>query len=199
MNYYSDGMFLKIDLKLISLYLFNSPFQVSKEFLDSKKAQDLYTYGETPLTTLEFIANQCQLSFKDTIFELGCGRGRACFWLNHFIGCRVVGIDCIPTFIERANSVKISCHVADIEFRLESILQTDFSQATVLYLYGTCYTTAFIKKLLSHLKHLPKGTKIITVSYPLIDYQTDPDFQLIKQFSAPFTWGNADVYLQIKQ
>src|SRR6188768_1089931 len=85
-RYYSTPAFLKIDAALVLSYLFKHPFALSKRFLLEQGAQDVYTYGETPLTTLDMIARECRLSPKDVVFDLGCGRGRACFWLNAFIG-----------------------------------------------------------------------------------------------------------------
>ncbi len=67
--------------------------------------------AETPLTSLEVIARECQLSVRDVVFELGCGRGRTCFWLNQFIGCAVIGIDYVPAFIEKALKVKRRFHI----------------------------------------------------------------------------------------
>lgn len=197
-NYYSDPAFLKIDLSLLLSYLFNNPFRISKRFLMGKGEKDVYTYGETPLTALDFIANQCHLSMGDTVFELGCGRGRTCFWLNHFIGCQVVGVDYVPAFIERANRVKAKFHVQGVDFRLENFLETDLSGATVIYLYGTCYPAPFIKQLIKRLESLPRGTKVITVSYALADFQPT-SFEVSKCFSVSFTWGVADVYWQVKK
>lgn len=198
-NYYSDPAFLKLDSYLVFSYLFNNPFSISKRFLMLRGEKDVYTYGETPLTTLEHIAKECRISVKDVVYELGCGRGRTCFWLNRFVGCSVVGVDYVPEFIKRATAVKQKFDVKGVQFRLEDIQQTDLTGATVLYLYGTCYSTPFIEKLIKKIAALPRGTKIITVSYSLSEYTKDPIFEVIKRFPARFTWGTADVYLQIKQ
>jgi SAM-dependent methyltransferase len=198
-NYYSNPFFLKIDSYLMLSYLFNNPFGVSKQFLLNKGAKDIYTYGETPLATLDYIAQECCLSTKDTVFELGCGRGRTCFWLNQFIGCSVIGIDYVPQFIERANRVKAKFNVKGVEFRLEDLLKSDLTSATVIYLYGTCFSASFIQVLIKRFASLPPGTKIITVSYALAHYAPDSGFEVLKRFSAPFTWGAADVYLQVKK
>ncbi|MGH7250074.1 MAG: methyltransferase domain-containing protein, partial [Minisyncoccia bacterium] len=143
------------------------------------------------------IVRQCEISSKDIVYELGCGRGRCCFWLNCLLKCKVVGIEYIPAFIEKANHVKTELHFDNIEFRLGDILDADYSGATVLYLYGTCYDAPFLKKLLKKLNMLPSGTKIITVSYHLTDYSAD--YEVMKRFPAEFTWGTGDVYLQIKR
>ncbi len=198
-HYYSNPSFMKIDSYLIFSYLFNNPFGISKRFLIDKGEQDVHTYGETPLTTLEQIAHECRLSIRDTVFELGCGRGRSCFWLNQFIGCSVVGIDHIPGFISRANKVKKRFNITGVEFRLEDLLGSDLTGATVIYLYGTCLTDLCIQTLIEHFSRLPRGTKVITVSYSLSHYTSRSGFEVMKRFPAKFTWGIADVYLQIKK
>lgn len=95
-KYYRNRPFFKIDACLLLSYLFANPFRLSRKFLLQKGERDVYTYGETPLTTMDTIARTCGLAAKDVVFEMGCGRGRTCFWLNQFIGCRVIGIDYVP-------------------------------------------------------------------------------------------------------
>ena len=86
----------------------------------------------------------------------------------------------------------------NIEFKLENFLESDLKKATVIYLYGTCFDTDFIQKLIHKFSFLPKGTTIVTVSYSLVEYMPIPLFEVIKCFSAPFTWGEGDVYIQRK-
>ncbi len=198
-NYYSHPIFFKIDITLLLSYLWRNPFKISKQFLLLKGESNIYMYGETPLTTMERIAHECQLSVQDRVFELGCGRGRTCFWLNQFIGCAVVGIDFVPVFIEKALKFKRRFKIQRVFFRCEDLFQADLTGATVIYLYGTCFSAASIDLLIEQLSHLPEGTKIITVSYALTEYQPEAPFHILKQFSASFTWGTTDVYLQIKQ
>lgn len=198
-RYYPNITFMKIDSSLLFKYIFRSPFTISKKFLQKRGASDIYAYGETPLTTLDHIANVCQLSAANKVFELGCGRGRGCFWLNCFIGCKVVGIDFVPAFIKKANAVKRTYELHDIEFRCEDILETDLTGASAIFMYGTCFEAPFLEKLIQRLSSLDSGSKIITVSYPLTDFTDKPLFVVMKRFSATFTWGEADVYLQIKR
>lgn len=196
-NYYSSWSFVKADISLRLMYLFHNPYSISKRFLMKKGADDVYTYGETPLTTLEKIARECDISTKDRVFELGSGRGRGCFWLNTIVGCDVVGIEYVPEFVERANLIKRKLGMKGIEFELGDIFKVDLSKATVIYLYGTCFNEKEIRTLSEKFSKLPKGTKIITVSYPLSDYDDKSKFEMMKHFAVPFTWGDADVYLQI--
>ncbi len=194
--YYRNLSFLLGDILLASQYLWRNPHQVSKAFMKSRGERNLYTYGETPLTTLDRIARKCGILSKDVVYEVGCGSGRTLFWLRHFVRCRAVGVDYQPTFIRRANRVKQWRHLDQVDFLLEDMLQTDYRKATVLYLYGTCLEDAMIEKLVGRFQDLKSGTKVVTVSYPLTDYSSD--FSLAKQFSASFPWGKAELFLNIK-
>lgn len=196
-RYYPKLSFAKVDLTLLALYVFQNPFKISKRFLKNRGESELYLYGETPLTTLEKIAKFAEIQREDLVFELGCGRGRSCFWLKSFIQCSVVGVEYVPEFIERANFVKKYYDLEGVIFLLDDMLNVNFQNGTLFYLYGTCYDTPFIEKLIEKFKDLPKGTKIITVSYSLDQYTEDFVFEVVKKFSAEFTWGQADVYLQV--
>lgn len=195
-KYYPNFQFLKTDLYLLLQYLWKSPFKISKEFLMNQNETDLYAYGETPLTTLDRIAKECGITESDIIYELGAGRGRGCFWLHYFIKCKVIGLEIIPEFVKIANKIKVNRNLKNVEFLEENILNHDFRGATAIYLYGTCYEDSFIQELVHKFKKLPIGTKIITISYSLEDYDAGKSFEIIKCFPASFTWGQGDVYLQ---
>lgn len=190
--------FLAIDALLAGHYLLRNPHQISKSFLKRRGAKEIYAYGETPLTTLDKIVRECRILSKDVVFDLGCGPGRTTFWMTLFVKCQTVGVDYLPTFIQNAERVKKWAHLGHIEFRKEDMLTTDLKKATAIYLYGTCLDDQTIENLLNRFRQLHKGTKIITVSYPLTDYCYPGEFVVSKEFKARFPWGKADVYLNIK-
>lgn len=196
-KYHHHFKFFKADLALQLTYLFDNPFSISKRFLIKAGESDIYAYGETPLTSLDLIAKECGISAKDTVFELGCGRGRTCLWLNGVIGCKTVGIDYVPEFIERAMRITKRLKMTGCSFRNENILDVDFKNGTVFYLYGTKLEDAFIKELSAKFAALPSGTKIITVSYPLTEYTEDRRIEVMKRFPIKYTWGTADVYFHM--
>lgn len=196
-RYYRNLSFAKIDLYLIGSYLFRNPYRISRRFLKEKGEKEIYAYGETPLTTLEHICLECGITNKDMVYELGCGRGRTCFWLNAWLGCRVVGVDYIPEFVTRSRSIVHNCHLKGIEFRLEDIGNTKFDDASVVYLFGTCLDDETIHKIIANLSLAKPGLKIISVSYPLTDYDKEGILKVEHQFQGSFAWGKSDVYLQI--
>ena len=204
-RYYHNKAFRSADLRLRAAYFLNNAFSICKRYLTEQGAADVYTYGETPLTTLDAIVKECGITAQDHLFDLGCATGRTSFWLNALIGCQVSGIEIIPHFIFEAEQaktkeVKEALCWKNLNFRCEDILKTSYSGATAIYLYGTCFDDAFLEKLIKQFKTLPKGAKVITVSYPLTDLESGAEiFLLEKQFTAPYTWGTANVYLQVKQ
>lgn len=198
-KYYPINQFAKIDLLLLKQYLFKNPFKISKKFLMQKGEENVYAYGETPLSTFDIMMRKANLTADDCLFELGCGRGRTCFWAHSIIGCRVVGIEWLPAFIEKAQKVQSQCNVNRIEFRQEDFKKSSLIGATVIYLYGTCLEDEAISKVAENCMELPVGTKIITVSYPLNDYAKEPVFEVMHRFPAQFTWGEADVYIQLRK
>ena len=198
-RYYPKISFMKIDLTLLLSYLFNSPYKISKKFLIEREENDIYAYGETPLTALDKISKYARLTDRDVVMELGCGRGRTCFWLRSFIGCKVIGVDYIGSFIEKANKIKSDFGLDGIDFVCEDMFNTDLSKATVIYLYGTCMDDDSIEKLTKKIEKLPSGTKIITVSYPLTDYTQKQYLELMNVFPVELTWGTADVYIHYRK
>jgi hypothetical protein len=196
-RYYSNTTFAKTDLLLLKQYLTQNPFRLSRQQLQTMGEKDVYTYGETPLTTMESIAKTCGITAEDTVFELGAGRGRTCFWLRTVLGCSVVGIEWLGPFVTKAKHVVQKMELDRLEFRQDDFIASSLEGATVVYLYGTNLTTEQIQALCKNFESLPEGTRIITVSYSLTDYANG--YEVLHRFSAPFTWGEADVYLQVKK
>lgn len=198
-RYYPIGRFLVTDVLLALQYLFQNPYRISKQFMLMQGANNPYSYGETPLTTLDLITRECRLLAKDIVIELGCGTGRTVFWLSSFTGCETIGIDCLPLFIQKAERVKKLMGLTKVNFRQEDFLKSDLRSATVIYLYGTTLEDETIHQLIKKFSSLKKGAKVITISYPLTDYSNPSFFKVEKKFQGSFPWGKADIYLNIRQ
>lgn len=201
-RFYPNKKFRQEDFGLIRSYLFLNPYRICKDYLIQKGEEDPYVYGETPLTTLAQIAKECELTAQDVVYELGCGRGRSCFWLAAFVKCRVIGIEQIEIFVDIANQIKTKYALDNVRFSTGNFLDFNYKDATVIYIYGTCLDELTIQHLIKKFAKLPLGAKIITVSYPLTDYlelQNWGLFELVHTFQAPFAWGKADIYLQVRR
>jgi len=186
---FHDKDFFRVDNALKRKYYFKSPYKISKQYLESIGSDDLYQYGETPLKTIYQIASSANIKKTDHLFELGAGRGRTSFFLHHFFKCQVTAIEQIDHFVKTGNEIaqKFS---QGVQFRCENFLQTNFDLATVIYLYGTCLQDKVIYQLCNL---IPEGVKVISVSYPLRDY--DRRFKVLKKIQAEYPWGRTEVYI----
>lgn len=194
--YYRSWPFLCADSLLALSYLLRSPHRISRAFLKGKGVRHCYTYGETPLTTFDKIMQRSQVFSTDLVYEMGCGTGRTCFWLQALVGCRVCGIDHNPLFLARAARLARWLGFTRLSFRCVDFCRLDLQEATVVYLYGTALTRKKIEELLVTFSTLRKGTRVITISYPLSDY--GEGYTLLADFPVRFPWGETSAYLQTK-
>ncbi len=173
-HFYHDAAFKALDEKLLSG---PNPYTAAKVF----------PYGETPLRALYAMAKVVNLKPTDHFVDLGCGRGRAVFFLSHFFGCSATGIDLTPAFIQRARRL-----TSKVNFLCQDFLSYDFKGATCVYLYGITYSDACLQNLRERLSKLPSGSHIITVGEPLIQQNS------FTQLEASFPWGRGSIFLEKK-
>jgi protein-L-isoaspartate O-methyltransferase len=194
-RYYTDTTFSHIDRSLLTAYIFKNPYTISKNYLKKRQAREVHTYGETPLMTYDRLAKEVDLRSTDTFLELGSGRGRGALFLHHFYKCQVIGIERIPQFVKLSKYIVDKYHQEKVQFICADMLKADLPSATVIYLYGTALSDTEIAPLIAKLKKYPKGVKIISVSYPLTDYD-ETSFEILKTFSISYPWGETEAYLQ---
>lgn len=196
-RYWKKPSFARTDLTLLLSYFFKSPYRISRQFEERRGIPEIAPYGETPLAVMQKIVKAATITSQDVVYELGCGRGRTCFWLASWVGCKTVGIEFNPVFVQKAQGVAKMFHTPNVEFRCEDMFTANISEATVLYLYGTCLTDEEVGKLIERCKNMPAGTKVITISYSLLDYADLPQMQMIDTIDVGFPWGTTQAYIQL--
>lgn len=197
LRYYRAPRFLAADLLLWLLYLPRNAYVVSRRFLEARGEHDVHRYGETPLRVLEQIIARCSLRPGARFFELGCGRGRTCFWAHCVAGLTTFGIDYVPTFIEQAERVKrrLFRHNPNLRFFHADIRAVDYSSADLVYLYGTGFDENLIGDWLVEMNDLPVGAWVVCASYALTDWPQAAYLQLVEQFEVDYTWGRTHVFV----
>ena len=100
----------------------------------------------------------------------------------------------IPLFAKIAYFYKKLFNRRNLTFVNQNMFDMDFSKFTIIYLFGTCLTNDQINLLV---RKFPKKAKIITVSYPLADY--DKTFAIEKSFNVVFDWGATKAYLNVRR
>lgn len=188
---FPDQAFHVVDRALRRSYWLDNPYRICKHYLEMRGEEDVHQYGETPLRTMYKIAHTAGITDKDHFVELGCGRGRTCFFMSHYFRARVTGIEQIPLFVNKAVRVAIRHSLLEPKFVVGDFLKTDLSDATVIYLYGTCLPDRVVQELC---KKIPQHCKTISVSYPLSDY--DDRFRILKKIKAQYPWGQTEVFIE---
>ncbi len=160
-----------------------------RKFLEKKGAKDPYQYGETPYETVLKICNEVRVTKTDIFYDLGSGRGLLAFYVEAITKCKVIGIEEIPIFVILANfTTKILRFNA--KFNKDNYLNFSFDDGSVIYLYGTMLED---HEIISLCKRFTSSQKIISISYPLSDY--DEEFKTIKTFEVSYPWGKTEAYV----
>lgn len=192
--YYPNKSFRRSDISLIFSYLTRSPYRIHKQYMKDQNKEDLYLYGETYLTTLDKLIQIAKIYSEDTYVELGCGRARTCFWVRCFKNCTTVGLDYVPTFIEKANSVVSKLNLDKITFVCQDFLQAEWPQGTVYYLDGTLLEGEEIASIIVKADKLPSGTRFICINFSLVgDFPAErPQWETLENTTVKFLWGEAE-------
>jgi hypothetical protein len=187
--YFASMKFACLDLAMGCQYLFTNPYRMCRIHFQKNGEKNVHAYGETPLTLWRSIAELAEISRTDRFVDLGCGRGRVCFWTHHWIGCPTTGVDWVPQFIQKAQKLATPFKLSSIQFVSEKISDADLQSASVLYLY-----TFHPDEEVIDFQKLRSGSRVITVSEPL----KHDGFVVQKSMQAQFPWGSTDVYINEK-
>jgi SAM-dependent methyltransferase len=179
--------------KEIFINYFNKsyPLFIRKERKETGYCKFSFTFGETPYPTARIIAQKAEITDKDIIYDLGCGRGKFLFFMNLFTGARCIGIDLIPTYIETANKIVEKIGLKRIEFFREDIMGIDLRTATVVMVHGTTFDMDIHDSIKEKIQQLKPGCRLISISVPY----SHPRLTLIEKEDLAFSWGKGTMYL----
>lgn len=153
-------------------------------------------YGETPALSLLGMLARVGVGASDTVFDLGCGRGLALLAATLEFHIRGVGIDAIPTFVERGQQIAMRLGIADrARFILGDFREQDLSGATIFYAAATTFERDILDDLAALAAEQAGGDRpirFITLSQTLL-----PPWKLVDKASYPMTWGWNSVYFHV--
>ena len=176
-----------------SLYFFRS---VSLDIWLASRKTDVefgeLKFGETNLKAVKRILAEIPMTEDSTVYELGCGRGRAAFLFHFLTGAKIIAVDLVGPFIITGRRLArwMGCE-QQILFCYENFLTTDLSDADTVYACALCLTDETRKKLARRFEMCREGTHIVTVGWDLRRDWLRP----VKQFSTRFSWGTAKIYI----
>ena len=142
---------------------------------------------------MEKIVAECGIKRDHSFLELGFGRGRCCFWLSQVVGCKVAGVERIGFFYKAAKIISKIFKTDNLKLVCQDMLEFNIEGFDFIYMYGSSWDDSVILKLAEKFKRASKEMKIITISYPLSDY--DKAFVTLKKFEVSFPWGKTFCFL----
>jgi hypothetical protein len=177
----------KADLKLNRAYFFVNPYRAVRKFLQKRGESNPHQYGETPLNVIESLIDAAGGLKKYQYFaDLGAGRGRMSFFVQKMYGCKVFAYEQLEVFVKKGMKL-----FPKVQFIAGDFLEKDLSKMDLIYLYGTMMKE---EEILECIKKIGRNSRVITISYPLTDY--DSRFQVIKKIDVKFPWGETKGYVQ---
>ena len=117
-------------------------------------------YVPTPPRVVEAMLKTARVTGTDVVYDLGCGDGRIPIAAAVEYGARGVGIDLDPKRIEEAKENAKAAGVAGkVSFVAQNVFDTDFRDATVVFLYMSLDVN---QRLMPKLKALKPGSRVIS-------------------------------------
>jgi len=117
-------------------------------------------YVPTPPRVVDAMLKMARVTGSDVVYDLGCGDGRIPIAAALKFGTRGVGIDLDPKRIEDATENAKAAGVTDkVKFVAENVFDTDFRDATVVFLYMSLDVN---QRLMPKLKSLKPGSRIVS-------------------------------------
>lgn len=148
-----------------------SPYSIKSEEIDViRKEGGDSTYGEITYDSVQQLIDHAKLTAKDTFYDFGCGRGRACLQIALETPAKVVGVDLSTTRIDMANKAKEilkNKHNIDLGNRLtyrnESFIKTPLAKNPVIYACATCFPENLMKEIGNKIAAHKGGARLYTL------------------------------------
>jgi hypothetical protein len=144
----------------------------------------------TPQEFVEIAFDMANVTSKDYLIDLGSGDGRLVIAAAKR-GAKALGIEYNPDLVEFSRRIAIEEGVSKrAVFQQADIFESDFSKATVLYLYLGYHLN---QKLRPKILDMKPGTRILSNSYNLNDWKPDQT----KEFEGNKDWDWKAIFLWI--
>lgn len=149
----------------------------------SKEDEYHYPYEPTPYAVLDRLVERGYITKENIVVDYGCGKGRVSFFLNHEIGCKVIGVDFDERMCEAAvaNLKKYGLLGADetgsdgaqkIEFVCKGAEKYEIEDADCFYFFNP-FSVEILQSVVGKIKksyyHCPREIQLFFY-YPSDEY-----------------------------
>lgn len=165
----------------------------------SKEDAYHYPYEPTPYVVLERLVENEYISNDNILIDYGCGKGRVSFFLNHKLGCKVVGIDFDERMCEtaRENLVKYGKN-EKIELICESAEKYEIKDVDAFYFFNP-FSVEVLQSVIGKIKKSyyenPREMQLFFY-YPSDEYisflMTVPELMFVDEIDCQDLFGGND-------
>ena len=180
-----------VEIELFRHYITKySPVYVFKDRIKTNYHKDNFVYGEIPYGISRKICKTANITEKDVVYDLGCGRGKFLFFVNLFTGARCIGVDLLPTYINIAEKIIDKLELRKIHFFEEDILDVDLRTASVVFVHGTTFSFELREIIMDKIDQLKPGSRFISVTKKF----DHPKLKLFTTEKFLLSWGLSTMY-----
>ncbi len=149
-------------------------------------------YGETLPGTAFDLLRTLRVGPRDTVVDLGCGRGVVPLVAGLAFGARGVGLDALAGYVERATLTARALRLSQVRFLQADCRTAYLPRGTVYFLAGTTLepdSWAAVTRNLA--RTAPPGARAASLSQAL----PEADWEALGCRRMAFSWGWSTVYL----
>ena len=108
-------------------------------------------YQKTPARIVFEMADCCEDNEEDIFLDIGSGLGQLVILMQLLTGIKSTGVEFEPSYCEYANVCAAALGLTETRFINENALVTDYSKATIIFLY-TPFVGAMMQQVLELLR-----------------------------------------------
>ena len=119
---------------------------------DTKEDANHYPYEPTPYVVLERLVESGYVEHENSVVDYGCGKGRVGFFLNHQLGCKVLGIDFDERMCALAQENRSTYGIdKDVTFACISAEKYEISDADCFYFFNP-FSVAVLQSVIGKIR-----------------------------------------------
>lgn len=166
---------------------------------DSQADEHHHPYEPTPYFVLERLIESGYMNAHSKVIDYGCGKGRVGFFLNHELGCSVIGVEYDETIYQAAMENKQSYGVKrGVDFACIRAEVFETEEADCFYFFNP-FSVEILKAVLAQLIESyyvnPREMKLFFY-YPSDEYigylMTQPEITFLDEIDCRDLFGGKD-------
>jgi hypothetical protein len=124
-----------------------------------------WTFGESPLFVAHDLLQRARARRSDVFVDVGSACGRIVLGMQAVHGFRAaVGIEGLATSHRLSREKQRQLRIPNVHLLRRDIERTDFSFATLLFCFGTCFAEEDLHRWFSR---AAPGARVVTATHPL--------------------------------